>query len=159
MNTVKLNKNRSRIEFPCKISGRNFIAWIDTGAPNTLVHSDTAKRLQLLPIVGRVYSGNIAGNSFEKKRALTLPDIEVIGCQPFKKVRAIAALEGDEWKDIIIMGLNVMNHLTSTLERCPLPGSFGWLESLVSTVPGSRRARFDHVLIDGEYLLTDVYEQ
>jgi len=145
----------SRIELNCEILGRRYKIWIDTGSPNSLVHSDFAERLKLTQHKGQTYSGKISGTEFRNKRAVTIPEINIPGCRSILNVRVIAALDGDEWKDIILIGLNVLNHLTYKIDRDPMPGTFEWLESLTSKVEGSSRTRFDHLIMNGRYLLSD----
>jgi hypothetical protein len=128
--------------------------WIDTGSPNTLVHSDFAKRFKL-PLGGGRYKGYVAGKKFQNRPTVTIPEITIPGCHPLRNVKAIAALDGDEWENIVVIGLNVLNHLTYRINRDPMPGTFEWIESLSSTVIGSTRTRFDHVIMDGKYVLAD----
>ena len=155
MNTIRLNKILSRVEIVARVNGEQFLVWIDTGSPNTLVPTDFTERLKLSPNKGKVYSGRIAGTLFSKRPSITIPKIVISGCHPLRSVRAITALEGDEWKDIIIIGLNVLNHLTYKINRDPFPGTLEWLESLTSEISGSSRTRFDHLIMDGKYLLSD----
>ena len=155
MNIIELNDKLSRIEIPCRIDNKNFLMWIDTGASNTLMSANAHKLLKLYPHGGMTYSGKVAGVEFKEKHSLTIPKIEMPGCTPLKNIRAIVALDGDEWERIILLGLNVLNHLTFKINRDPMPGTFEWLESLTSKVPGSSRTRFDHLVFGGKYLLAD----
>ena len=75
------------------------------------------------------------------------------GCLPIKNVRALAALDSNEWNDIVILGLNVLNHMTYKIDRDNR--TFEWLESLTSNVPGSERSKFNHLIWNGSYLLAD----
>ena len=150
-----LNPTNSRIEMDCGVLGKRFLVWVDTGSPNTLVHADFAKRLGIPHIIGKTFNGKVAGKEFRKRPAVTIPELSVLGCHPLKNIRAITALEGDEWREIIILGLNVLNHLVYKIDRSPLPGTFEWLESLTSKVPNSMRTRFDHLIIGNDYLLTE----
>jgi len=129
--------------------------WIDTGSPNTLVHEDFAKLIGVTPIKGKCYSGNVVGMTFKNRPAVTIPEIVINRSLPLKNVRVITALSGDEWRRRIVIGLNVLNHLTIRLDRSTMPGNFKWLESLVSSVSGSSRTKFDHIIWNGNYLLTD----
>ena len=153
MNIVTLTKNTSRIAVLCNIFNQPFTIWVDTGSPNTLVSAKFADRFGLLPVGTRRYSGRVAGATFRNKPSITIPEISLLGCIPLRNVRALAALEGEEWDDIIVLGLNVLNHLTYKISR--ESGIFEWLESLTSSVPGSNRGRLDHLMWNGTYLLSD----
>ena len=155
MNIIQLATTKSRVGFRCQIKGLSLIAWIDTGAPNTLIHPSVAEKLRLLPADKWRFTGAIAGAKFIDKPSVVLPSIVVGNGYALQNVRAITAFEDDKWKNIIIIGLNVLNHLTYKIDRSPLPGTFEWLESLTSGVPGSDRTRFDHIMWNGEYLLEE----
>ena len=156
MNSIPLKPNKSRIEFDCEIKGQSFKVWVDTGAPNTLVHGDIAETLGLLPVKGLIYSGAIAGIKFEKKPAIVIPEIAIADFHPLREVRAITGFSDPKWKNIILIGLNVLNHMTYKVERSPMPGTFEWLETLTPDIPESGRTKYNHLLINGEYLVTDV---
>ena len=68
-------------------------------------------------------------------------------------LRALAALSGDEWDDIVVIGLNVLNHLTYKVSRDD--GILEWIESLTSNISGSARSKFNHIIWNGTYLLVD----
>ena len=129
--------------------------WIDTGSPNTLVHEDFTKLIGVAPIKGKGYSGNVVGMTFKNRPAVTIPEIVIDNSLPLKNVRVITALTGDEWRRRIVIGLNVLNHLTIRLDRSTMLGKFEWLESLVSNVSDSSRTKFDHIIWNGSYLLSD----
>ena len=153
MNSIPLKSNKSRIEFDCKIKGKQFKIWVDTGSPNTLVHGDIANILGLMPVKGLTYSGAVAGIKFEKKPALVLPEIAIADFNPLRNVRAIAGFNDSKWKNIILIGLNVLNHITYKVSRSQMPGTFEWLETLTPDIPKSGRTKFNHLLINGEYLV------
>jgi predicted aspartyl protease len=127
--------------------------WVDTGSPNTLVSSSFAARFGLSPVGTRRYNGKVAGIEFRNKFSITIPQIDFPGCLPLKNVRALVALEDNEWNEIIVLGLNVLNHLTYTVSRDS--GTFEWLESLTSGVPGSDKSKCNHLIWNGTYLLAD----
>jgi len=154
LNIVNLTKNASRVEMLCLINDETFRIWVDTGSPNTLVSSKLINILNLPPIGTRRYSGKVAGVQFRNKPSITIPKIIIPGCLPLKNIRALAALDSDEWNGIVILGLNVLNHLVYKVDRGG--GIFEWLESLASSIPGSTRTKFDHVIWNGAYLLSDI---
>ena len=155
MNCTLLNQNNSRIEFDCEIKDQSYIVWIDTGAPNTMVHSDTAKALGLKPVKGASYSGAVAGVKFTGKPAVVIPEIVIEGYHPLKNVSAITGLNDPKWKNIILIGLNVLNHLTYKIDRSQMPGTFEWLETLTPVIPATGKTKFNHLLINGVYMVTD----
>ena len=84
-----------------------------------------------------------------------LPKIIIPGYSALHNVRAIAALEGTEFYDTILLGMNVLNHGTTIIRRENNTGTFDFHESLTSKVEGSPRHKFNHLLIDGNYLIND----
>ena len=153
MNIVKLSDSISRIEAECSVFGKSLTLWADTGSPNTLVSSTFLKRFGLSPAGTRRYSGKVAGVQFNQKPSVTIPEISFSGCLSMKNVRALAALDGDEWNNIVVLGLNVMNHLTYKVDRsCD---TFEWIEAIAANIPGSNRTKFDHLILNGTYLLSD----
>jgi predicted aspartyl protease len=150
-----LKPNKSRIEFDCEIKGKPFKIWVDTGSPNTLVHGDIARILGLVPIKGLTYSGAIAGIKFEKKPAIVIPEITISDFYPLKNVRAIAGFNEAKWKNIILIGLNVLNHISYKITRNQMPGTFEWIETLTPNIPTSSKSKFNYLIINGEYMMTD----
>ena len=126
LNITRLNPTKSRIEMDCSINGRTFLLWVDTGSPNTLVHSNMADALKIPTVKGMTSSGKVAGKEFQKRPAITLPSLVIPNCQPLRNIRAIAALDGDEWKDIVILGLNALNHLVYKIDRSRTALLNGW---------------------------------
>lgn len=153
MNTATLSKNLSRVEVVCKVFGELFDLWVDTGSPNTLVSSKLVSQFGLSPVGTRRYSGKVAGVQFQRKPSITIPEINIPNCLPMKNVRALAALDGNEWDKTVVLGLNVMNHLTYKVDRSG--GTFEWLESIIANIPGSNRTKFDHMILNGAYLPSD----
>jgi len=137
----------------CQVCGTRFRLWIDPGSPNTLVSASLIAEYGLSPMGTKRYNGKVAGTIFRNKAAIVIPEIMVSGCLPLRNIRAITALEGDEWNKIIVLGLNVLNHMTYKVSR--ENGTFEWLESLTSNVTGSDRDRFNHIIWNGKYLLVD----
>ena len=157
MNTTKLTENISRVEMECTVLGKSLILWVDTGSPNTLVSSTFLQRFGLFPIGTRRYSGKVAGVKFSRRPSITIPEINLPGCLPLRNVRVLAALDGDEWNNIIVLGLNVINHLTYKVDRSG--GTFEWLESIMAKIPGSNRTKLDHLIWNGTYLLSDTDDE
>ena len=153
MNITKLTKNVSRIAMECNIFNDPFIIWLDTGSPNTLVSEKFIKRFRLAPVGTKRYSGKVAGVEFRSKPSILIPQMIFSGCLPLRDIRALAALNGDEWDDIVVLGLNVLNHLTYKVSR--ENGTLEWPESLTSNIQGSGRSRFNHLIWNGTYLLVD----
>jgi hypothetical protein len=141
------------VEIECVIFGELFDLWVDTGSPNTLVSSSLVAQFGLSPVGTRRFSGKVAGLHFEQKPSVTIPEIAIPGCMPLKNIRALAALNGDEWDKTVILGLNVLNHLTYKIDRAD--STFTWLESITASIPGSIRTKFDHLIFKGTYLLSD----
>jgi len=137
----------------CGLFGKLFRLWIDTGSPNTLVSSKLVGQFGLSPVGTRRYSGKVAGVQFQRKPSITIPEISIPGCLPLKNVRALAALDGDEWDKTVVLGLNVMNHLTYKVDRNNR--TLEWVESIIASIPGSNRTKLDHLLLNGAYLLSD----
>jgi hypothetical protein len=135
------------------IFGNKFIIWVDTGSPNTLVSANFLSRFKLAPVGSKRYNGKVAGIAFRNRPSVTIPEIAIPGGLPLKNVRALAAMEGDEWDNTVVLGLNVLNHLTYKVSRDNR--SFEWLESLTSSVERSNRSRLDHIIWNGTYLLSD----
>jgi hypothetical protein len=148
-----LSKNISRIEVKCKVFGEIFNLWVDTGSPNTLVSSKLVAEFGLPPVGTRRYSGKVAGVQFHRKPSIMIPDISIPGCSLLKNIRALAALDGDEWNRTVILGLNVLNHTVYKIDRSS--NTFEWLESLTANIPASTRTKFDHLIWNGTYLLSD----
>ena len=153
MNITKLTNNVSRVAIECTIFNDPFLIWVDTGSPNTLVSEKFIKRFGLAPVGTKRYSGKVAGVEFRSKASILIPQITFPGCLPLRDVRALAALESDEWDDIVVLGLNVLNHLTYKVSR--ENGTLEWLESLTSNIRGSDRSRFNHLIWNGTYLLVE----
>ena len=141
------------MEIRCKVFDYPFWIWVDTGSPNTLVSVNFHKRFGLSPIGKKRYNGKVAGVEFQNKPSITIPEIVFPNCLPLRNVRALAALENDEWDKIIILGLNVINHLTFKVDR--INSTFEWLEMLTADVPSSERTKLNHLIINGVYLLGD----
>jgi hypothetical protein len=146
-----MSDNKSRVELRCQLYGEPLTVWVDTGSPNTLVSSNFLTRFGLQPVGARRYSGKVAGIVFRGKPSIRLPSIEFHNCLPLRNVRALAALDEPEWDNIIVLGLNVLNHLTIKIDRPN--GIFEWLEHIASDVPGSSNSKFDHMIWQGKYLL------
>ena len=53
----------------------------------------------------------------------------------------------------MVLGLNVMNHLTYKVDRNNR--TLEWVESIIANIPGSNRTKLDHLLLNGAYLLSD----
>ena len=70
-------------------------------------------------------------------------------------VRAIAALDGEEFSRTILLGMNVLNHGTTVIRRVSDSGTFDFFENPNSIVEGSKRHKFNHLLVDGKYLVSD----
>lgn len=157
MNCISLTDNHSRIEFKCTVFNERFHVWVDTGSPNTLVFSNFISTFNLNPAGTQKYNGKVAGKIFQNKYAVTIPEIIIPNCLPLRNIRAITALEGPEWNNIIILGLNVLNHLSYKITR--ETNTLEWLESLTSTIPNSERSKFNHIIINGRYMLTDDNEE
>ena len=157
MNIAKLTKNLARVEVICKVSGKPFELWVDTGSPNTLVSTKFPRQFGLLPVGTRRFNGKVAGVQFQRKPSITIPEISITGCLPLKNVRALAALDGDEWDKTVVLGLNVMNHLTYKVDRNER--TLEWLESIIANIPESSRSKFDHMILNGAYLLSDAEEE
>jgi hypothetical protein len=153
LNTANLTNNISRIEILCSLFGERFRLWIDPGSPNTLVSTKFITIFGLAPAGTRKYSGKVAGEIFRNKSTVVIPQIVLPECMPMRNIRALAALESNEWDRVIVLGLNVLNHMTYKISR--ENGTFEWLESLTSSVVGSDRDRFNHVIWNGKYLLVD----
>ena len=141
----------------CKSFGELFDLWVDTGSPNTLVSSKLVTEFSLTPVGTKRYSGRVAGAQFQRKPSVTIPDIYISGCLPLRNVRALAALDGDEWDRTVILGLNVLNHTIYKIDRNS--NTFEWLESLMANIPGSSRTKFDHLILNGAYLLSDTEDE
>ena len=155
MKSILLTNSVSRIEFLCNINEHRFYIWVDTGSPNTLISETVRVRLNLNPNKER-FSGNIAGDAFKNAPSVTIPSINIQDKLILNKVRAIVGLPAkDEWKDTIILGMNVLNHCTFMVDKTTLPYKFDCLESIHSKVKNSYREKFDHVLIDNKYLLSE----
>ena len=155
MKSIVLMKSKSRVVFNCEVQNIPMLIWVDTGAPNTLVPADFIERSGLPKIEGRTYKGKISGYEFFGKYALVLPEIVIPEYRSLRNVRAIAALDGKEFSRIILLGINVLNHGTSIIRRENDTGSFDFYESPASSVEGSVRNKFNHLLIDGKYLIND----
>ena len=54
--------------------------------------------------------------------------------------------------------MNVLNHGTLRIERSGDAGLLDFHESLTSKVEGSGRSKFDHLIINGKYMITDAGE-
>ena len=155
MKYILLNDSKSRIEAFVTVQRYRIRIWIDTGSPNTLISENLMKRLKLKSNEDFSFNGNIAGSSFKQKPSVTIPLIDVQGKLSLRNVRAIVGLpNNDMWNDIIIIGMNVLNHCSFKIDRTQIPNIFECYESLTSKVGGSNRNRFDHILIDNKYLLT-----
>jgi hypothetical protein len=137
----------------CQVCGTRFRLWIDPGSPNTLVSANFITDYGILPSGTKRYNGKVAGTIFRNKAAIVIPEIALPGCLPLRNIRAITALEGDEWNKIIVLGLNVLNLITYKISR--ENGTFEWLESLTSRVTWSDRDKFNHIIWNGKYLLVD----
>jgi len=153
LNIAKLTKTISRVEIKLEMCGKPLYLWVDPGSPNTLVSAKFMTAFGLLPSGTKRYNGKVAGTIFRNKAAIVIPEIILPGCLPLRNIRAITALEGDEWSKIIVLGLNVLNHMTYKISR--ENSTFEWLESLTSSVNGSDRDKFNHIIWNGKYLLTD----
>ena len=150
-----LTKSVSRIELESVISKQPFLIWVDTGSPNTLISKAVQEQLKLKPNKDR-YNGTIAGGIFKNAPSVTIPAINMQDKLELKNIRAIVGLPSEEkWKDTIIIGMNVLNHCTFMVDKTQLPYKFSCLESIHSIVEGSFRTKFDHVLIDNQYLLSE----
>jgi hypothetical protein len=117
------------------------------------VSSAFPERFGLSPAGTRRFSGKVAGQIFRNKPAVVIPEIKIPECLPLKRVSAIASLQGDEWNEIIVLGLNVLNHLKYAVSR--EDSTFEWIESLTSDVEGSQKSKFNHLILNGKYLLFD----
>ena len=154
MKYILLTNSISRIEFECIINKQPFLIWVDTGSPNTLISEIVREQLKLDPNKGRRFNGNIAGGIFKNAPSVTIPAINIQNKSELKNIRAIVGLPNkDEWKNTIILGMNVLNHCTFMVDKTELPYKFSCLESIHSRVEDSFRTKFDHVLIDNQYLL------
>jgi hypothetical protein len=122
------------------------IVWVDSGSPNTLVSVGFAKRFGIPLVKGRTYSGKVAGHTFNGRHALTIPEIEIPEYSVLRNVRAIPALYGEDYEDIIVLGLNVLNHCVQRLDRTGKIGVISLVESIIADVPNSTRTKFDHLI-------------
>jgi len=118
---------------------------------------DFLDKLKLKPSRQR-FTGNVAGTKFIKQPSILIPEIKVTGCLPLQNVRAITAFSSDEWSNIILLGLNVLNHISFKVDREKLPGFFEWTESLTNRQADTGKTRFDHIIWGGKYLLMGVDE-
>jgi len=153
--SIVLRKNKARIAFHCTICGIPMTVWIDTGSPNTLVPADFVKRSGLTPIKGASFKGVIAGYAFEKRPAIMIPEIIIPNHYTIRNIRAITALDGKDFRNTVVLGMNVLNHGTTCIERDGDSGRFSFLPSLTSKIEGSERSIFNHLIINGKYLTTD----
>lgn len=155
MSPILMKPNESRILFDCAVKGIFMTMLVDTGSPNTLVPFDFIERTKLTPVKNALFKGTIMGYTFEKRPAVVIPEIVLPNRQFLKNVRAIAALYGDDFRNTIILGMNVLNHGITRIEREGDSGTFDFLQSLTSQVEGSERSAFNHLIIGGKYLTTD----
>ena len=103
--------------------------------------------------------GNVAGHIFERRYSVTIPLINIQNKLSLRFVRAITGLsDADEWDNLIILGMNVLDHCSFKIDRTQIPGTFECYESLTSTVEGSSRPKFDHLFQGDKYLLIDDIE-
>ena len=93
--------------------------------------------------------------SVKDRYAIMLPEIEIPEYRSLCNVRAITALDGEEFSQTILLGMNVLNHGTTIIRRESDVGTFDFYESPTSNVKGSTRHRFNHLLVDGNYLISD----
>jgi len=156
LNTSVLTKNLSRIEMKCTVKNRLLTLWVDTGSPNTLVSASFLKRFGLSPVGTTRYSGNVGGVQFTQKPSVLIPEIKLNDGLAFKNVRALAVFNDDYWNSVILLGLNVLNHLTYKIDR--VNSTFEWLESLTPLIPTATRTKFNHIIMNGKYLLSDTEE-
>jgi hypothetical protein len=133
--------------------------WVDSGSPNTLVSVGFAERFGIPLIKGRTYSGNVAGIMFKGRHALTIPEIKIPNYGALRNVRAIPALDGEDYENILVLGLNVLNHCVQRLDRTGKIGVIELTESIISDIPNSYRTKFDHLIVSGAYLLTDGFTE
>ena len=123
--------------------------WLCSDKPKEVVDYVLRKR----------FNGIIAGSSFRNAPSVTIPLISVQDKLNLRNIRAIVGLpDTDAWKHTIVLGMNVLNHCSFRIDRTQIPGIFECYESLTSSVEGSSRSRFDHVLIDNQYLLIEDHE-
>ena len=155
MKSIALKKSRSRVAFDCVVQGFPMEIIVDSGSPNTLVPSDFAERTGLQRTSGVTFKGKILGYEFTDRYAIMLPEIKIPYYRSLYNVRVIAALDGEEFAQTILLGMNVLNHGTTIIRRENDTGTFDFYESPASNVKGSTRHRFNHLLVDGNYLISD----
>ena len=155
MKSIALKKNKSRVAFNCEVQGIPMVVIVDSGSPNTLVPADFIERTGLQKVIGMTFKGKILGYEFSDRYAMMLPEIKIPEYRSLCNVRAITALDGEEFSRTILLGMNVLNHGTTIIRRESDAGTFDFYESPTSSVKGSTRHRFNHLLVDGNYLISD----
>ena len=143
---IYMHKNNiGRIRFHCSILGKRQSIVFDTGAPNTMITLKLAKDLGLKAISSKQYSVNIGG-AVVKSVVAVLPEI-TIGSITIKDVRVLAGLNTPDWRDTILLGLNVANYFKYTVDRS-VDGGFIDLDLSDRQAPtGSQRGKFNHLIL------------
>ena len=143
---ISLDKDDiSRIFFPCKVAGLEQTIIFDTGSPNTMVTLRLAKDLGLKAVSSKIYDVNIGGGVV-KCAVAVLPEM-TIGDITVNDVRVLAGLNAPEWRDTILLGLNVMNYFKYAVDRAVGGGTIDLNLSGRESPTGSSRGKFNHLIV------------
>ena len=142
---ILLDKDIGRIYFPCKVAGLNQNLIFDTGSPNTMITVRLAKDLGLKAISSKTYDVNIGGGVV-KCAVAVLPEM-TIGEITIKDVRVLAGLTTPEWRNTMLLGLNVLNYFKYTVDRTVGDGTINIDLSGRNAPDGSSRGKFNHLIV------------
>jgi len=113
-NSIKLEKEISRVYFSCTICDIPQTILFDPGSPNTVITTFLKNQLNL-PSSGDRTTLNISNEKITVDPVI-LPTL-AMGNLTLNNVKVYAGLTTNKWRDIVILGLNVLNQLIYTVDR------------------------------------------
>ena len=134
-----------RLRFPCRVAGLEQNLIFDTGSPNTMITVRLAKDLGLKAITTKLYNVNIGGGTV-KCVTTVLPEM-TIGDITIKDVRVLAGLNTPEWRDTMLLGLNVLNYFKYAVDRTIGGGTIDLVLSGRESPIDSSRSKFNHLIL------------
>jgi len=135
------------LEFICDVAGLEQNLIFDTGSPNTMITVRLAKDLGLKAVSSKIYDVNIAGRSV-KCVVTVLPEM-TIGGITISDIRVLVGLNASEWRDTMLLGLNVLNYFKYTVDRAIGGGTIDISISISKreAPAGSNRSKFNHLIL------------
>ena len=124
--------------------------FMDTGSPNTIVTKSLAVQLGLKATKSSMGKIQLSGETIDVV-PVVLPELK-LGTMRLENVKVYAGL-GNNWKNAIILGLNVLNQLIYTVDRTKGSG-------FIDIQLGNKESAIFNRLIsaDGKQYITDLPE-